>query len=585
MANHLPIESIMRSGVPVHCSPDTPLNRAAQLMAEHGCSSIVVMAGGEPLGIWTEHDALLVNFSDPDSLHRPIADVMSTPVATLITGTSIAEAAMRFRQEHRRHFLVTDARGEIVGILSQSDIAMNQGLEPYLRLREVHSALGDRPLMITGEVKLSAAARLMHQTHHDAALILCEDEGPGVITERDMLRFISNYPGDTPVASLASRPLQTIGMSEPLIRARDLLLEKRIRHLGVTNHDGELMGLLGFSDLIAGAEHMYLEDLRTTLEQRDAALAQSRRHLQLAERVIESSLEGIIITDPQLTIQFVNPAFTQLTGYQPEEVIGRTPAILSSGRHDSEFYREMWETLSSTGRWRGEVWNRRKGGELYLELLTVTAIRDEDGNVTHYAGLFTDITQHRLNEERIRQLAYYDALTGLPNRRLLDDRLQHAIRHAHRKQQMLAVMFVDLDHFKAVNDSHGHAAGDHLLTEIAGRLQSCLREDDTLARLGGDEFIVLLPELDSSEHAIRVAHRLIEANARPYRCGDALLRVGSSIGISLYPLDGETADALMERADEAMYQAKAAGRNQFRLTGLETDDNQAERMAENLPHA
>ncbi|SES72100.1 PAS domain S-box-containing protein/diguanylate cyclase (GGDEF) domain-containing protein [Marinobacter segnicrescens] len=585
MANHLPIESIMRSGVPVHCSPDTPLNRAAQLMAEHGCSSIVVMAGGEPLGIWTEHDALLVNFSDPDSLHRPIADVMSTPVATLITGTSIAEAAMRFRQEHRRHFLVTDARGEIVGILSQSDIAMNQGLEPYLRLREVHSALGDRPLMITGEVKLSAAARLMHQTHHDAALILCEDEGPGVITERDMLRFISNYPGDTPVASLASRPLQTIGMSEPLIRARDLLLEKRIRHLGVTNHDGELMGLLGFSDLIAGAEHMYLEDLRTTLEQRDAALAQSRRHLQLAERVIESSLEGIIITDPQLTIQFVNPAFTQLTGYQPEEVIGRTPAILSSGRHDSEFYREMWETLSSTGRWRGEVWNRRKGGELYLELLTVTAIRDEDRNVTHYAGLFTDITQHRLNEERIRQLAYYDALTGLPNRRLLEDRLQHAIRHAHRKQQILAVMFVDLDHFKAVNDSHGHAAGDHLLTEIAGRLQSCLREDDTLARLGGDEFIVLLPELDSSEHAIRVAHRLIEANARPYRCGDALLRVGSSIGISLYPLDGETADALMERADEAMYQAKAAGRNQFRLTGLETDDNQAERMAENLPHA
>jgi len=338
-----------------------------------------------------------------------------------------------------------------------------------------------------------------------------------VITERDMLRFISNYPGDTPVASLASRPLQTIGMSEPLIRARDLLLEKRIRHLGVTNHDGELMGLLGFSDLIAGAEHMYLEDLRTTLEQRDAALAQSRRHLQLAERVIESSLEGIIITDPQLTIQFVNPAFTQLTGYQPEEVIGRTPAILSSGRHDSEFYREMWETLSSTGRWRGEVWNRRKGGELYLELLTVTAIRDEDGNVTHYAGLFTDITQHRLNEERIRQLAYYDALTGLPNRRLLEDRLQHAIRHAHRKQQMLAVMFVDLDHFKAVNYSHGHAAGDHLLTEIAGRLQSCLREE--------------------------------------------------------------------ERADEAMYQAKAAGRNQFRLTGLETDDNQAERMAENLPHA
>ncbi len=194
--------------------------------------------------------------------------------------------------------------------------------------------------------------------------------------------------------------------------------------------------------------------------------------------------------------------------------------------------------------------------------------------ITHYAGLFTDITQNRKNEERIRQLAYYDALTGLPNRRLLEDRLDHAIRHAHRKQQMLAVMFIDLDHFKDVNDVHGHAAGDQLLTEIARRVQSCLREDDTLARLGGDEFIVLLPELDSTEHATRVARRLIEANARPYPCGDALVRVGSSIGISLYPLDGQTTDTLMQAADQAMYRAKAAGRNQFRLAGTETEDGE-----------
>lgn len=573
MANHLPIESIMRSGVPVHCAPDTPLSQAARLMAEHGCSSIVVMDGDEPAGIWTEHDALLVDFADPDSLHRPIASAMSKPVATIAVGCSVAEAAMRFRREHRRHFLVRDARDRIVGILSQTDIAMNQGLEPYLRLREVHSALSQSPLILSASLKLSAAARKMHQTHHDAALVTCADRGPGVLTERDVLRFIGNYPGDTPVSDLASRPLLTIGMHEPLIRARDLLLDNRIRHLGVEDDNGELVGLLGFSDLIAGAEHMYLEDLRSTLEQRDRALAQSRRNLQLAERVIESSLEGIVITDPQLQIQFVNPAFTQLTGYQPDEVIGRSPGILSSGRHDATFYRAMWDTLTATGRWRGEVWNRRKSGELYLELLTITAIRDDEGEVTHYAGLFTDITQNRVNEEHIRQLAYYDALTGLPNRRLLEDRLEHAIRHAHRKQQMLAVMFVDLDHFKEVNDIHGHAAGDQLLTEIARRLQGCLREDDTLARLGGDEFIVLLPELDNTEHATRVASRLIEMNARPYRCGDALLRVGSSIGISLYPLDGETADSLMQAADEAMYQAKAAGRNRFRLNGIAVDDN------------
>ncbi len=362
MANHLPIESIMRSGVPIHCAPDTPLSQAARLMADHGCSSIVVMEDNEPVGIWTEHDALLVNFADPESLHRPISQAMSAPVACISAGTSIAEAAMRFRKERRRHFLVRDHRNRVVGILSQSDIAMNQGLEPYLRLREVHSALCQSPLMLSGSLKLSAAARRMHRTHHDAALVICEEQGPGVLTERDVLRFISNYPGDTPISGLASRPLLTVGLHEPLIRARDLLLDHRVRHLGVVNEDGELNGLLGFSDLVAGAEHMYLEDLRATLEQRDEALAQSRRHLQLAERVIESSLEGIVITDHQMRIQFVNPAFTQLTGYQPDEVIGRSPGLLSSGRHDSAFYRERWEALSGTGRWRGEIWTRRKTG-------------------------------------------------------------------------------------------------------------------------------------------------------------------------------------------------------------------------------
>ncbi len=565
MTSHLPIESIMRSGVPVHCPPETPLHQAARLMTDHRCSSIVIMDQGEPLGIWTERDALLVNFATPDAMQRPVSEVMSTPVATLPVGTLIGDVAMRFRLEGRRHFLVTDPSGQVAGIVSQSDVAMNQGLEPYLRLREVHAALNRTPLMLSGEIRLSAVARHMHQASHDAVIISCDVNGPGVLTERDILRFICDYPGDTPATELASRPLQTIDMNEPLIRARDLLLEKRLRHLGVTSNEGDLVGLLGLSDLMAGVEHMYLEDLRATLEKRDAALAQSRRHLQLAERVIESSLEGVLITDPDLKIQFVNPAFVRLTGYRPEEVIGHSPSVLSSGRHDAAFYKAMWDILRTTGHWRGEIWNRRKDGELFLELLTITTIRDDDGNISHYAGLFTDITQARLNEERIRQLAYYDVLTRLPNRRLLEDRLQQGIRRAHRKRNMLALMFVDLDHFKSINDNHGHATGDQLLVQIAERLQNCLREDDTLARLGGDEFIVLLPELDTARHAVHVAERLIEANARPYRHGDIQLRVGTSIGISLYPVDGVTAEELMEAADAAMYQAKAAGRNQFRL--------------------
>lgn len=567
MSHNLPIRSVMRPGTPIHCTPETTLATAASMMAEQRCSSIIVMEEETVVGIWTEHDALLVDFSDPTAPHRPISEAMSTPVVSLSPETTIAEAALRFRQEQRRHYLVADQTGKIAGILSQTDIALNQGLEPYLRLREVHSALRQSPLMLAGNLKLAEAARQMYESRHDAVVIECDDDTLGVLTERDMLRFIASYPGNTEICTLASRPLLTIGIDAPLIQARDRLLEHRIRHLGVTDAQGRVVGLLGFSDLIAGAEHLYLEDLRQALEQRDQALAESRRYLQLAERVIDSSLEGIIITDPNLVIQFVNPAFTQLTGYQPEEAIGRTPALLSSGRHDRAFYQQLWRVLRKTGCWRGEVWNRRKTGELFLELLTITTIRNDDGEVSHYAGLFTDITQHRQNEEKIRQLAYYDPLTGLPNRRLLDDRLAHAIRQAHRKQQVLAILFIDLDHFKEVNDTYGHAAGDQILTEATRRFQACLREDDTLARLGGDEFIALLSELEDHAHASRIASRLIEANSRPYQVGDARIQLGTSIGISLYPFDGQTGPVLIEAADQAMYQAKRAGRNQLRLAG------------------
>ena len=380
-----------------------------------------------------------------------------------------------------------------------------------------------------------------------------------------MVRFIARHTSNTPVHELATRPLLTVNEEDPLIHARDLLIDHRIRHLAVVNLNGEVTGLIGYQDMLAGAEQMYLDDLREALEQRDQALAKSRRTLQLAERVIESSFEGIMVTDKDVRIEFVNPAFTQLTGYSPDEVIGRTPEVLSSGRHDAEFYKRMWQSLTTHGYWRGEIWNRRKTGELYLELLTITAITDDHGQTTHYAGLFTDITQNRKNEEQIRQLAYYDALTGVPNRRLLEDRLEHAIRHAHRKDMLLAVMFIDLDQFKEVNDTLGHAVGDELLLQFTTRVRDYLREDDTLARLGGDEFIVLLPELDKLSDVIQVAERLIELNRNPYRINNDSIQIGSSIGISLYPEDGTTVQELLHGADIAMYRSKRDGRNQYHL--------------------
>ena len=534
-------------------------------MSENSVSSILIADQDQVIGIWTEHDALALDFTAPDRFNQPVSTVMSSPVLTLPSTMDAGQAAIRLRDSGKRHFLVVDENEAPVGILSQTDLALNQGLEPYLRLREVRAVVARPPLLVNGQRSLAEVASDMHRHHADAVVVTCGDGELGILTERDMVRFIARHTSNTPAHELATRPLLTVNEEDPLIHARDLLIDHRIRHLAVVNFSGEVTGLIGYHDMLAGAEQMYLDDLREALEQRDQALAKSRRTLQLAERVIDSSFEGIMVTDKDVRIEFVNPAFTQLTGYSPDEVIGRTPEVLSSGRHDAEFYKRMWQSLTTHGYWRGEIWNRRKTGELYLELLTITAITDDHGQTTHYAGLFTDITQNRKNEEQIRQLAYYDALTGVPNRRLLEDRLEHAIRHAHRKDMLLAVMFIDLDQFKEVNDTLGHAVGDELLLQFTSRVRDYLREDDTLARLGGDEFIVLLPELDKLSDVTQVAERLIELNRKPYVINNESIQVGSSIGISLYPEDGTTVQELLNGADIAMYRSKRDGRNQYHL--------------------
>jgi len=295
----------------------------------------------------------------------------------------------------------------------------------------------------------------------------------------------------------------------------------------------------------------------------------AEQELHIAATAFDTQ-EGIVITDRNNRIIRVNRAFTRLTGYSDTEAIGQTPAMLKSGRQDAAFYRSLWETLIRDKYWQGEIWNRRKDGEIYLEWLTITAVIDENEEVTHYVGVFSDITRHREADEKIYRLAFYDPLTLLPNRRLLRDRLQQALGFSARHKSHGAILFIDLDNFKILNDTRGHDVGDLLLVEVAKCLQNCVRSDDTVVRQGGDEFVVLLEDLNedvqqAAAAARDVGEKILAAINQPFVLQGVEYHSSSSIGISLFCGDGVGLDDLLKYADTAMYQAKTSGRNTLRF--------------------
>ena len=304
----------------------------------------------------------------------------------------------------------------------------------------------------------------------------------------------------------------------------------------------------------------------------------SQYRLQLFSKLFEATLEGITVTDPEGTITEVNQAFTDITGYSREEALGQNPRVLKSDRHEPEFYDRMWKDIAAKGSWEGEIWNRRKSGEAYPEWLSISAIRDEDGHLAHYVGVFHDITEMKRKEEQIRFQANHDALTGLPNRSLILDRLDMALARAKRQQAKVAVVYLDLDNFKIINDSLGHTVGDEVLVRVAERFTALVREGDTVARLGGDEFVFLLDNVSDEADSAHMALRILVAMERPLIVGGRELILSPSIGIALYPNDGQDPASLLKHADLAMYQAKQQGRNQYRLFTSELNERARRRL-------
>jgi len=366
----------------------------------------------------------------------------------------------------------------------------------------------------------------------------------------------------TVVASLFDEEMQAALASEKDSAAAALRV-RMPQFIGMTVIAATLA--LGASLLFSRWMSSLFRAYHARLDAHTRTLEKQAGELRLAGHVFDTSREGIIITDPETRILAVNPAFTLITGFSPEDVVGRSPGVLRSGYHTPEFYEAMWTSIRDTGSWSGEIYNRRKDGHVYPEQISIGTVRGPDGEVRHYVGTFLDISERKEAESRIRHLAEFDTLTQLPNRALLTDRLSQAIAMARRNGDKLAVLFIDLDRFKNINDSLGHATGDRILQEVASRLCLIVRESDTVSRLGGDEFVVVVTSLEHAGNAMPTAQKILASLGRPYQIDDHELQLTPSIGIAIYPDNGNDNESLLKNADAAMYHAKSSGRNNFQF--------------------
>ncbi len=434
------------------------------------------------------------------------------------------------------------------------------------------------------------------ETDGSIRVMAAEGKAVAFLPEVD-LRWDNAADGDNPVgACIRNRTLVHVGEASAVEEYsgtwKDFTVKAQVSSMLIQplfvgdRCIGALSVCSGLADSFAGAVERTLlvlaaQQISFALDvQHEQILAKElQSQMNLAVAVFDNALEGIIVTDAQGIIVAANPALTRITGYAREELIGNTPQILQSGLQDRAFYAAMWQSIMVTGKWEGEVWSKRKDGVIYPEILNISTVRDEKQRVRNYIAILTDISRQKDVENKLQRIAFHDDLTGLPNRALFKERLGLAIASAHRNREILAVLCIDLDHFKVVNGTLGHADGDTLLQEIARRLVRSVRENDTVARQGGDEFSIILQSLNVSEDAITAVNKIMQAVRVPVVVGERELFVSASIGISFYPDDGDRLEALMMNADTAMYHAKEQGRNGYQLYTMGMNSHFHERMA------
>ncbi len=681
--------------VPSH----TVIHDCIVIMREKRISCLIVSDNKKPVGIYTEADMVRTLNKNLDYRAIKICELMSTPLITAPETISVFEATYLLTNNKIRHLIITDREGNLIGIITQTDIIAHYGENYFTGSKSVNSVMTKKILMVD---KLQVIHHVVEQMAYYTAgcAIVVENQKPiGILTERDMAALIineANINGLT-MEQVMTSPVISVKTNTTTFDAVAVMNRNKVRRVLVVDEQQQIVGILIQENIIRDLESKYIDFLKEILWKQDKALTKSQEDFQkqsnhldnllnssldmsivvtdldfnvvylnhdsasmfqlgeeqiighslnqllkcntlhepslqqilpelmekgeywfnhlrsqngstshiesrltqmyeekkrvgyilvsrditdklhtekrllLASHVFDCAIEGIMVTNAKGTIQAVNPAFTEITGYSAEDAIGNNPRMLQSNRQSPEFYKNMWEAVLSAGRWQGEIWNRRKSGEIYPQRLSISSVKDLNGNITQFTAVFYDITDLKEKEEKINHRAYHDPLTELPNRLLFKDRLDQAITRARRNDCQLTVMFIDIDNFKKLNDTQGHYAGDQFLQKISAEFRSLLRDQDTVSRFGGDEFTILLDDNNSIQQGIIVAQKILNLFRKPFQIGDNEMYLGASIGISSYPEDGNNSEVLIKNADTAMYHAKENGRNNFQIFKAEME--------------
>lgn len=568
------LSDILTPGV-VGVPASATMHKALECMRHNRISSVLVMKRGCPVGILTERGVIAaVGALGHNVYAKRVTELMSSPVLTATPDTPIHQAFSTLMEKGIRHLVVVDAKGKALGMVTQTNMVQNLGVEYFVDVKRVHQIMTRSVASLDCSENVQSAFELMMKGPYSCVVATRDGLPAGIVTERDMVVFLADRLdlAGMPIFRVMSSPVVTVTGMLPVHQAAEIMRDKTIRRLVVTDESGRAVGLLTQSDIVKGMEARYVEMLKEVIREKDQllreAVHEAARKSDYLDTILNTSMDmGIAATEGD-SIVFMNQAARNiLEGVVDEPFIEAQEDIFAMHKRMGISTRRMKSVIAKVRRGSQHSFSAKldaKGRERYLDCC-ISSIVGDDRKASGYVVMLRDVTERRLAEETIKHMAYHDALTGLPNRFLVSDRLEQGLAQARRRGCLLAVMLLDLDGFKMVNDTLGHNVGDLLLRSVAVKLDGLLRRSDTVARMGGDEFLVLLPEVKTPEGVAAVASKMLKAIREIRSVGGFAISMSTSAGLAMYPWDGDDAQTLIKRADAALYAAKDAGRDTYRF--------------------